>query len=212
MAPFARRRAQICVPAAFMRKVKRLKKSFARRLAVPVTPATFAVLPGRLGRPSAAGKSIRTCTGRPRTQLIYRRQSSAARRSPPRVQRRRRPPLPTRVQESCLVILQCSVSGLRDFAKRRGPRALRRLRRLRRRWRRTLARLQYAIAATTSPRRRRATTTTRGARRRKLLTSRIKLNELPMAAGTAALARETGAASLMAGHKRHQYESPLLHK
>ena len=36
----------------------------------------------------------------------------------------------------------------------------------------------------------------------------IKLNELPMAAGTAVSEMETGAASLMASHTRHQYDSP----
>ena len=75
----------------------------------------------------------------------------------------------------------------------------------------------WHVSSTPSPRRRRgdsgATMLTRGARRpkpnkRQLTNKAIKLNELPMAAGTAALARETGAASLMAGHTRHQYDSP----
>ena len=38
--------------------------------------------------------------------------------------------------------------------------------------------------------------------------SRIKLNELPMAAGTAALEMETGAAALLVNHKRRPNENP----
>ena len=133
MAPFARRRAQICVPAAFMRKVKRLKKSFARRLAVPVTPATFAVLAGRAVGPSAAGKSIRTCTGRPRTQLIYRRQALLPAALLIARAASKQASIAYTSPRELLGESDRSVAGLRDFAKRRGRAQLRRLRRL---WRR----------------------------------------------------------------------------
>ena len=134
MAPFARRRAQICVPAAFMRKVKRLKKSFARRLAVPVTPATFAVLAGRAVGPSAAGKSIRTCTGRPRTQLIYRRQALLPAALLIARAASKQASIAYTSPRELLGESDRSVTGLRDFAKRRGRAQLRRLRRLWRRW------------------------------------------------------------------------------
>ena len=120
MAPFARRRAQICVPAAFMRKVKRLKKSFARRLAVPVTPATFAVLAGRAVGPSAAGKSIRTCTGRPRTQLIYRRQALLPAALLIARAASKQASIAYTSPRELLGESDRSVAGLRDFAKRGG--------------------------------------------------------------------------------------------
>ena len=80
----------------------------------------------------------------------------------------------------------------------------------------------WHVPNTPSPRRRRpdgaerarppAARDVRSPTRDSQLTSRIKLSELPMAAGTAVQVRETGAASLMAGHKHHQDDSPLLHK
>ena len=78
-----------------------LNKLFFCSLAVPVTPAAFAVLLGRLVRPAAAERLIRAHPCGSRTRF-YRRQALLPAGSPhPRVQRRSRPPLPGRVPESC---------------------------------------------------------------------------------------------------------------
>ena len=101
MAPFARRRAPIYVSAALWGNLTLVQMTFVLKTAVPVTPAAFAVLLGRLVRPAAAERLIRAHPCGSRTRF-YRRQALLPAGSPhPRVQRRSRPPLPGRVPESC---------------------------------------------------------------------------------------------------------------
>ena len=132
MAPFARRRAQICVPAAFIRKVKHFEQALLLLSGGAGYARCFRSVTGPAGA-SRRGREAYSCAPVWVANTLLSTTSSAARRlsSSARAASKQAStawPCPGEL----LGESDRSVAGLRDCAKRRGRAQLRRLRRLRR--------------------------------------------------------------------------------
>ena len=165
VAPFARRRAQICVPAAFIRKVKHFEQALLLLSGGAGYARCFRSVTGPAGA-SRRGREAYSCAPVWVANTLLSTTSSAARRlsSSARAASKQAStawPCPGEL----LGESDRSVAGLRDFAKRWGRAHSEGSEGSEGSTGGTLARLQYAIAA--SPRRRGASTLARRARRPK---------------------------------------------
>ena len=123
MAPFARRRAQICVPAAFMRKVKHFEQALLLLSGGAGYARCFRSVTGPAGA-SRRGREAYSCAPVWVANTLLSTTSSAARRlsSSARAASKQAStawPCPGEL----LGESDRSVAGLRDFAKTPGPRA-----------------------------------------------------------------------------------------